>query len=78
MGDTREVLLQVVCTDTAQRGTRLATHTPRPLWSPALQDTKWITTPSLSSGEGRDADEEEGPGDRIYPGERAFRECHLS
>lgn len=49
-----------------------------PLWSPALQDTKWITTLSLSNGEGRDVDGEEGTGDRVYPGERAFRECHLS
>lgn len=50
-----------------------------PLWSPALQDRKWATTPSLSSGKGEDADDREGGTvDRVYLGEILSRECHLS
>lgn len=50
-----------------------------PLQSPALQNRKWVTTLSLSSGEGGNIDDgEEGAGDRVYLGERVSREYHLS
>lgn len=74
--------LQDVCTDTAQRGTRLDTHASPPwlLYGAQLFRTEsGQQLPRFSRGEGEDIDDgEEGTGDRAYLGETVSRECHLS